>query len=235
MAHTRSFRAWRGAAAGVAGVGAIEAFGQQSGFGMIDPPEPPALAGSALWKVLLLENPWPLVIVFAGMAAVLWAAFRGRRARAWWAGGPVVGAVAVYVLSALVETPGERLRARTVELVAAATRADGAALEGLLAPDAVLYVPGGGASLDRGEILSRVRDDLGGRFRVSAWAVLGTQWEAAGEEGRTQVKVRVVPEATGFPNISWWRVDWAMDPPGVWRVTRIEPVSLTPDVRQQLR
>jgi hypothetical protein len=47
---------------------------------------------------------------------------------------------------------------------------------------------------------------------------------------RTQILVEVDPEATRFPTLSWWRVDWRRDGPegeaGEWTAYEIEPLAL---------
>jgi hypothetical protein len=59
-----------------------------------------------------------------------------------------------------------------------------------------------------------VQQTLGGVYKISEWAVLETQsmTDAPGA-GVTQSRIRVTLEA-GFPNISWWKIDWRKGPDG---------------------
>ncbi len=218
-------------------IGAPVAAALQGGFGMIDPPAPPPLPSPPVFDRFVLENPWPLAVLLAlgAVGAFITLRHRPPARRAFLISGGLLAAGAGVVLAgALVETPRERLRSATLALVSAAARADAEGTGELLAPDAVLYPPGGGSALDRDRVMARVREDLGGRWRLREWAVLETQSAASGDSGRTQVKVRVTPESVGFPNISWWRIGWRRDGAG-WRVISIEPVSVTAEVERELR
>jgi len=210
----------------------------QGGFGMIEPPAPTPLPAPSLVDRYLLENPWPLSTILALGAIAAFVTMRHRvpvRRVAAAATALLFAAAGVLLLAASVETPRESLRGATRALVNAAASADAARVAGLLAPDATLFPSGGGSPLGRDAILARVRDDLGGRWKLREWAVLETQAAATGDSGRTQVKVRVTPEAFGFPNISWWRLAWSRDATGAWRAISIEPVSVTPEVGRELR
>ena len=211
---------------------------RQGGLSMIEPPAPPPLPPAPIWERLLLENPWPLAIILAAGAIVAFVSMRHRappRHTAAAVAGLALAAVGVLVLASLVETAREQMRHQTFELISAAARASVTDTGTLLAPDATLFPPGGGAALDRDDILTRVERDLGGAWRLREWAVLECEASVSGDTGRTQVKVRATPEAAGFPNISWWRLGWRRDPPGPWRVISIEPVSVTREVENQLR
>jgi len=210
----------------------------QGGFGAIDPPAPPPLPGAPLWEQLLLENPWPAAIVLGAGAVAAWVAMRHRadtRQTMLVVGALILGAAGVCIAASWVVTTREAVREQTFALVGSAARAEAIKVGDLLAPDAALFPPGGGSSLDRDAIVARVRDNLGGRWKLREWAILECEASVSGNTGRTQVKVRATPEAVGFPNISWWRLGWRRDESGVWRAISIEPVSVTGEVERELR
>lgn len=213
------------------------ALGRQGGFGALEPPAPAPLPGAPALEHLLLENPWPLAVVGLAGGVAAWVVLRqrGRERGAWTAGGALwVASSAVVTLAWLVETSRERVSAATMALVGRAARAEAEGVGELLAPDAVLFPPGGGGSIGRDAIIARVRDDLGGRWKLREWAVLETQASASGDTARSQVKVRATAEAGGFPTFSWWRIGWRREG-GAWRVIAIEPASVSAEVERELR
>lgn len=211
----------------------------QSGFGLIDPPAPPPLPRPPFFEHYLFENPWPLVVLLAVAGAVCFLRLRGtgKNTGALVAAGCLlVCALGAWLLAGSVETGREAIARKTEELVAGAARADVSALDALLSEDLSLFRPGGGESLGKAETLERVRRDLGGFYKIGNWAVLDVQsMTDSPRTGVTQARVRVTLEAAGFPNISWWKIDWRKGPDGEWRAVTIDPKSVTPEVRGQFR
>ena len=189
---------------------------------------PPPLPPAPLPDRLLLEHPLPavLVLLLGGLIA-LWVLRRAGKLRFGLAAGGagVALAIAAYVLATLVERPRETLKAQTRALIGAVAEVDRRALDELLDGSAQVRLTGAGIRLDalgKGEIIGRTEEYMAGAYAVEEWSVMSLQAVADGPEvGRTQVRVRVIPEATRFPTSSWWAVDWEKIG-GAWRVVEIE-------------
>lgn len=219
----------------VAAQGGMLPLGQGMGPMVDGPPAPPALPAAPFWEVWLLEEGFRTAAVLAVLAAAgaftLRAVGRSKDGARVLAVGLVLAAGA-WVTSKLIETGRETIGASSRALVHAAARADTAELDRLLADDLNLFA---GRSYDKDGVLALTRDRLGGPWKLKSWSVLELQASTdAPTRGQTQVKVRVVPEATGFPDISWWKLDWRLDPQG-WRVIGIEPVSVNEWVSRDIR
>lgn len=211
----------------------------QQGFAFIDPPAPPPLPRPPALAHYLLENPYPAMVLLSIAGVIAWRALsgagRGRHAMIA-AAACFLGAIAIFLAARSVETPREQLVRSTADLVASTARADVASMEPILAEQVSLFRPGGGPGIDKQEILSRVRETIGRQYRIKEWAILETQaMTDSGVSGVTQVRLRVTLEAAGIPNISWWKLDWRKAADGRWQVLTIDPVSVTPEVRGQIR
>lgn len=184
-------------------------------------PKPPAL------ESLLFESPALLIIALVVLALAGFFGFRaqGRASRgALLAGISLLLAGALYLMSALITTPREQMANRTRELVRAVAEADLAMLESLLDPDARLVWIRQSTIYTRPQLLERVRQDMGERYRVEDWAILKLQATRDGPRvGRTQTQVRV---NAGGLNFSWWKIDWRLGDDGQWRVVGIEPLFI---------
>lgn len=190
--------------------------------GLVDP-QP--LATPPWLESNLFEHPTMLIVVLLalglGLSLVL------SRSRAVWALlATGLAAGGVWGVSRLVETDRERVAALTPGLLTAAASVDLAALDALLDERLTLRYFRAGGGLDKAGTLRAVREELGTRFRVREALVQELQLEqTAPDQMRTQVRVRVTPEASGFPNISWWSIDWRLDA-GRWRAVAIRPLSI---------
>lgn len=184
-------------------------------------PDPPA------FDRYVLESPWLLAGGLAAVALVVLYAMRSQgktRTGLVAAGVGLLLAGAIVAAGALIETPREIMTRQTRDLVRATATVDVPALEGLLAPDARLYWLERRSSVDRAQLLERVRSDLGRSYTVRDWAILKLDAALDGPAvGRTQAQVRVDP-AEGGVHFSWWRIDWRREPDGSWRVIGIEPL-----------
>jgi hypothetical protein len=203
------------------------------------PPNPARVAplpGPPLIEQALLEQPWYIAgtLTLAGIVVFLALNQRGRsRAGVLWAGGLMVSAAAILVIGLLVKTEREQMAEATRSLVDATARSDMRALDAWLGPDATLFsefraeglsVPRSG--LDKAGILKAAPEALA-RWPLKDYRVEDLQAQSLGPGlGRTQVSVRVVPEAMPLPHTSWWRVGWRRSPDGAWRVTEIEPLDI---------
>lgn len=192
---------------------------------------PPPLPRGSLFDRFLLENPWPTAVALVVFAAAVLASSnaRGRLRQGLTAAAVcVAAAIGVWVLAFLVETPRERIRQRTADLVRVTVSADVAALDSMLDESVTLATVLSPSGIDKPGILRAVEQVLRGQYAIHDHRVLTTQATIDGPRvARSQVRVRVTPEATRIPHSSWWRIDWIYDG-SQWRVTRIE--ALSPDV-----
>lgn len=196
-----------------------------------DLPDPPPLPPTSLVRWALFESPWALSVVLVALGLFLWMFFRSRAQtrRSWAALGLVVLAAAVVLMALLVDTPREQMRRTALELVRAVAAADAPGVSSRLTDDCRLYYFEAPDGLDLAPLLDRVRSDFapGGKYRLKDYGVLESDaCEELEARGRAQIKVRVVPEATGAPVISWWRLDFRRDAPGRWRVSGIQPLAI---------
>jgi hypothetical protein len=182
------------------------------------------LADSELSR-LLLEDPWPVVIAFLAVAAVLRVV--GKRQEqpkavmvSWVALAVSFG---VYVTASLVNTDRERLVERTEALVAAAWPVDEAAWRDLLAGDALLLGPDGS-----------VWDELTAEFvtaelqqhRVEETALRAVE----ATPGRPGYGVSTMDLSSrvgdGFPMRTTWEIVWQQQPDDAWRVLSMKWLSI---------
>ncbi|MDX2016295.1 MAG: hypothetical protein SFY95_01490 [Planctomycetota bacterium] len=188
-------------------------------------PDPAPLPTGPLWERWLLESPWPTagLLVLAGLVAF---ALLNRAGRAGAAIASALTALAlgagVIVLANIVTTEREALRARSFSIVAAVAARDQALVGTLLAPNARL-TKWPLALTGRDAIVERV----GSVPAIHEWALLEAQASLDGPAvGRTQIKLRITPDQTRAPNLSWWRLDWQRDAQGQWVVIQIEPLAV---------
>jgi hypothetical protein len=194
-------------------------------------PDPPFLAG------LMDGQPWLISAILLLLGGSIWFMLRNQ-------GKPRPGALALLILALLaiglqvaamlVTTDRERLTAATEELVRSTATAQTGAVERLLASDVRLIAERdrlgpfaiSSSGWDKDEILAQVNRTLGGAYRLKEYAILQTQAEQRGPtSGRTQVRVRVVPEAYPAPTLSWWRIEWRKES-GDWKAVLIQPLEV---------
>lgn len=207
-----------------------------------DPIEVPALAPGPIFERFVLVNPWPVAVVLVIAAAVAWVVLsrQGRTRHAGMAaGGLTLVAACVVAADLLVTTQREVLRDRTGLLVSAVAHVDLDALDGLLAENVLMFaspdrlgtgtrtITPGGQPRDKDAILDMVKRYLGSAYQIKEHRVLETQVAIDGDRlARTQVHVRVTPEAAPLMHRSWWRLEWRREPGGAWLVTGIEPMQI---------
>lgn len=203
-------------------------------FGLLAQMAVPALPDPPAMSWLLFEEPLLLtaICIVAAVSGFVFLNARGRVRNAVIVGG--VGfllAVGVQVLAAMVETPREKLIKATGALVAATAHMDGAMLSPML--DAKVRLSNGfgvaeweGDAADRAELIAKVQDVLGRKYPLKECAILETHAVVDGPGiGRSQVRVRAVPQQFAVPIVSWWRIDWREQKDG-WVATGIEPLDL---------
>ncbi|MCA9303482.1 MAG: hypothetical protein KC996_05105 [Phycisphaerales bacterium] len=188
-------------------------------------PELPTLANPSMLEHLLFESS----IVTAGVlavAAVLIAFLLVRASKA--KRGMLVltlglaGAVGVFALSALVETPREQLYARATALVDAVSIGDEPAMRSLLDPGVRVRTRFGGAG-SSDQVIQLVTSRANAQIdEVHADEIrVGL---AGPRVARTQILVR--GQAQGRLPKSWWVIDWARPDTDSdqWVATHIEPI-----------
>jgi hypothetical protein len=194
-------------------------------------PKPPFFAG------LMDGQPWLISAILLLLGLGILVVFRNQGKPRQGSGiflGLAALAIALQVAAALITTDRERLTAATQELVRATATAQTAVVEGFLASDVRLVTEGGRlgplalprTGWDKDEILSQIRRTIGGSYQLKEYAILRTQAEQRGPTaGRTQVRIRVVPEQYPAPTISWWRIEWRKEH-GEWKAVLIQPLEL---------
>ncbi len=190
------------------------------------PADPPLLSH------YLFEQPLPAVAALLLLTGLVVMAAMRRGSKALLVGALIAGpllSTCVPLMAALVTTPREQVIIRTRQLVAATAPHDAAALDRLLAADAVLLGPEGGAWLTRAQF-DPVIEQVLQRYAISdnQVRVLGADIVGAAGGGRVLIDVstRVASELYGERQLQTrWLIEWlrpvdASDP-DAWRVIRV--------------
>lgn len=187
-------------------------------------PNIPQLPSPPLLERILLDNPWPLVIVLGVAAIVIFVMLNGRgklRAGLVAAGTLLLAAGGAYLTSVLVTTPREQIKQATRELIDATADVQLGRLEHLLDDDLVIRVFGVPRDAGKTGTLSAVDRRLGGQYVVREHSIQQMHATIDGPRvGRTHVRVHVGSDMGALS--SWWRVDWERGPDDIWRARRIE-------------
>lgn len=188
-------------------------------------PSVPRLPPPPLPARWLLENPLPLVAFLIGAAVLAWFILQrlGRPRPAMFAAlTSLAGAIAVYTLASLVQTPREALIVKTRTLVDRTIQVDVPAVA-LMLDDSFTVRPWG---IDRKATLGRISSDLGGEYRIKDYHI-NQAFAAIDGPGiaRTQVHIRATPadQMYNAPIGSWWVLHWQKDSrDGAWRIVELE-------------
>ena len=188
--------------------------------------EPPRLPVPPAGQHYLLEAPLTPALVVVGLALAgggsLFGAGRAKAGVGVGVGGVLVS-VGMVVLAGLVETGREKVIARSLELARAVGGGDGSAVGETLAPTVYLKMgPTGSATgTDDRDLVVRAARMFPGQVLLEAYAVPGGHAVAdTPTSARTRLRVRT---GGGMgPSLSWWQLDWRLDPDGEWRVYTIE-------------
>lgn len=201
----------------------------QAGF---DAPAPPDLPGPPLFSHVFFEAPLLPAAALVLLGIVLYVVLNSRAKPGK---GFVLGATCLalagglFLTANMVRTPRERVLAQSKRLVDAVAGADTGELGPLLADDCHLEPTRISPSLDKPGILAATRQFAdAGANAIKEHAIVEAQASLDGPNvARAQLKVRVTPQATGAPMLSWWRIDFRKDGDGAWRAARITPLSMT--------
>jgi uncharacterized protein YjeT (DUF2065 family) len=203
------------------------------GFAALDAQAPPRLPSPPFFERYLLEFPWPAAVLVLALAVIVGATLSRsgkRRAGMGVIAAGVALAAGVVALAYSVETDRERVSLVTRQLITAVAEADATTVENLLTDDAVLIAPPLSADrIRKPAIVTRVGRDFvpGHVYHLREHGVTALQATMDGPtRARVQVKVRVVPEITGAPVPSWWRIDLVRAADGQWRISGIGMLSI---------
>ncbi len=167
-----------------------------------------------------LESPWFLAALLLIAGGIAWFGFRYRypRRAPMVAGVLIAAALGLVALAALVETTGERLARETRSLVEAAVAGDAVAFGGLLEDGLVLRVGRDKSSLDKADLLDRVK---GIKALVQSNNIRDTRGVRTGADTGESVLAQTTTTAMGQPTPNEWRFRWRKDAAGRWRVTEM--------------
>lgn len=189
------------------------------------------LPNAPLLERFLYEQPgaWAGAAAIAMVAVVILilANRRGRLGAGGAAAGAILAICGAWVMTArLVTTDRERIDRGTVALIQAAADGDRSAADGILAEDARLHLAGAGSfSMSRDRILDGF-DALRRDIRVSDYGILERTKSVDGvNSGRSRVVVRFGFKEGG-PTFSSWELAWRREPSGLWRIIRMEALSI---------
>jgi hypothetical protein len=199
-----------------------------------DPNAVRALPEPGLLRSLVLENPWPLGGGLALAALIGFFVFnqRGQARRGIVvAAGCVLAAIAVVVVASVITTDREAVLLQTERLVNATGAADAGSLAPMLTDDVRIEARLAGLSVPtprgRAAVLAMIEDQLGRVQRLREYSIMENQASIDGPGvGRSQVRVRVTPQASEFWTFVWVKVDWRRGEDGVWRASTIEPLAI---------
>lgn len=176
-------------------------------------PPPPLL------QHLFLEQPWPVVIVLVGLAAI----FRvvGRRRNKPWMNrvslGTVVLAIGVYVLAWQVTTGREQLMAQTQQLIDATVKPlRMATLSSMIGPNTPIVNANHHLIARFGQVHHTLH-----AYPINGQSVTNLSATANGNTGLSRFSVTTRFKVVGVPLPSTWALAWRRDKRGRWRVTRI--------------
>ena len=186
----------------------------------------PSLPDPPILEHYLLEAPW-IFMAFLLVGGILGFSFLRKSGKelAGFAslGVGLVLAGLVFAIARFNTTTREALAEQGSRLIAAAATGDSATVDTLVAPNVSVTVMGSPYRTDKQQLLNFVTQDMLGRFKLREYS---SSLRGAVIDGvnvaRTQHKVRVVPELSGFPNGSVWVLHWRQSSSGQWQVVQIE-------------
>ena len=193
---------------------------------LFEPQSLPELPPQSMVDQWVFGSPLPLALACFAIGIIIFGALRHRK-NARSIGLPalilsfVVGA-ALFIAANLITTDREHLKARSRELVAAASTGDRTALSNLLADQVriqTIFVSKTGK--DNIIALATTR----AAPIISSASVKEVRVGLFGQQvAKTQIKVKV--KADLVPPTSWWSIEWTRPTPesNQWVATHIEPI-----------
>ena len=179
----------------------------------------------------LTDNPWPLGIVLAVLAAgtLIHALREGLPSRLRIAAALAIASGAVFVIEAFVTTPSEHAARVTRAFIDAAEAGDVTTAVGLLADDASMSFGDPRAPGIGHDALLGIIDQLAGRYRVATNRITRFEpGEIGPDEGEVQFGCLTELErgADFGPTPSAWIVRVHRDDDEVWRIRRLTMESV---------
>ena len=179
------------------------------------------ILAAGIFTRYVLENPYLLggLLLLVG-ALIAWQGLReGRTDRLRQAAIPLVLAVVVLLVGAMVVTPGERGRTVARELVDRVVAEDLVGTMDLFAEDATLHVGTGSIGQDRDAILTNA-SRLADRFTIEGNRITRLDAETSGR-GRATVHVGCLTTTDMFHGTSAWTLEVKRTEDGDWLVRRL--------------
>ena len=174
-------------------------------------------------KLLLLEEPLPVLVALGLTGVILLIVARRRwQRRPAIAGAAVLGlALVVWGLSAVIETSRERVISRCKQLVAATAPLDMNLLKDLFEPQATLIGPEGGAwIINSKDLLAKLQSALR-MYPVESQQIVDLVGQVTDRDvAVTHLWLRTHMPTTGYPKPprTTWKITWRLGSDGRWRI-----------------
>ena len=178
------------------------------------------LPSGSMLTLYTLESPRFLVALLLIFAGIAWFGLRYRFPRqALSATASLLAcSMGLALLASLVETTGERLGRETQSLVAAALSGDAAGFGALLEDDLVLRVGRDRSSLNKGDLVDRIKAL---RQLIKSNNVREARGVSTGRDTGESVLAQTTSTQMAVPTPNEWRFRWRRDADGQWRITEM--------------
>jgi hypothetical protein len=193
---------------------------------LIEPQQLPELPPPGFIEHWVFETPIPLALALLTVGVMLFVLLRRSNkhhkfALPALALGTLLGA-ATFLLGAQITTARETLKARSIQLVKAASSGDASTLDALL-DEEIRVRTAFGSPIGKKNVINLVISGSQGSIE-SARASKVNAGLLGAQVAQTQIRVRVQGDL--FPSLSWWRIDWTRPTleSNEWVVTHIEPL-----------
>jgi len=183
-----------------------------------------------LVKLLLFEEPMPLLVALCLAGVILWIVARRRlpgRQRNPAVAGAVVWVLALIVwgMSVVIETNREQVITRCKQLVLATSPIDMGLLNDLFQPQSTLVGPNGSVwVINSKDLLARLQSMVR-MYPIKSQQIVGLVGEMTGQNvAVTRLWLRTHMPATGYPKPprTTWKVTWWLGNDGQWRIMTIQ-------------
>jgi len=178
------------------------------------------LPSGSMLTLYTLESPQFLVALLIIGAGFAWFGLRFRfpRQSLIATGLLLASAAGLVVLASLVETTGERLGRETRLLVEAALSGDAAGFGALLEDDLVVRVGRDRSSLDKGDLVERIKAL---KQLIKSNNVREARGVSTGPGTGESVLAQTTTTQMAAPTPNEWRFRWRRDVDGQWRITEM--------------
>ena len=182
------------------------------------------LATSPLIQNLLLEDPWPLGLMLIVIACVLLflSSQRGDKKLLRLAGLAALLAIALFVISSMIETTREHIISQTEKLIAHTAPLDVAAFKALVSPRVIVTVgdDSSAPTLTGEEVFTRLEKSVQS-YPIKEQSIIEIDAELRpGDFAICQFDVR--SDGHGGRVMTRWLLTWQQQPTGDWLVTQVQ-------------